>query len=130
MATVAREQVIELIDDLPSESLAELVRFIEFLRFRSGHEKSARAAEAEAPLRAIALRRLPPEDERRLSFLRARKDEGRLLPEEHAELLAYVDRIEREDAERAQALFDLARLRNVPIRTLMTSLGLAPSSDA
>jgi hypothetical protein len=118
MATVARDQVIDLIDHLPIESLPELVRFIEFLHFRSGQEKSTPAAEAEAPLTAIALRRLPPEEQRRLSVLRARKEEGQLTPEERTELLAYVDRVEREDAERARALFELSRLRNMPIGAL------------
>jgi hypothetical protein len=38
--------------------------------------------------------------------------------------LAYVERIEREDAERAQALIELSRLRKVPLATLMTEFGL------
>lgn len=60
---------------------------------------------------AIAQRRLPPEDQRRLSELRAWQEERPLTPGEHAELLAYVERVEREDAERAEALLELSRLR-------------------
>jgi hypothetical protein len=123
MATVAREQVIDLIEGLPSESLQELVRFIEFLRFRAGQEAKTPTDDAEASLIAIIGRRLPPEDQRRLSALRASKEDRPLTPEEHAELLAYVDRVEREDAERAQALIDLSRLRKMPLATLMTDLG-------
>src|SRR3954463_10392722 len=124
MTTVAHEQVIDLIEDLPSETLPDLVRFIEFLRFRSGQDhaqekKSAASTEAEASLMAIALRRLPPVDQRRVSLLRARKEEGQLTPEEHAELLSYVERIELEDAERAQALLELSRLRDLPLSALM-----------
>jgi hypothetical protein len=130
MATVAREQVIDLIDALPSESLPELVRFIEFLRFRSGQDKSTPAVDAEAPLLAIIRRRLPPDDQRRLSFLRAQKEQRALTPEEHAELLAYVDRIEHEDAERAEALLQLARLRNMPLGALMAALGPGAAPDA
>jgi hypothetical protein len=128
MATIAREQVIDLIADLPSDSLQELVRFIEFLRFRSAQEPKAAAPDVEAPLLAVIRRRLPPEDQRRLAALRARKEAQPLTPVEHAELLAYVDRVEREDAERAQALLDLARVRRVPLGALMTDLGL--TSDA
>lgn len=124
MATVAREQVLDLIEDLPNESLQELVRFIEFLRFRGAQEAKPPAAEAEKPLLAIIRRRLPPEEQRRLSYLRMRREDGALTPEEHAELLAYVDRVEQEDAERAQALLDLSRLRKVPLTALMTDLGL------
>src|SRR5262245_59622505 len=110
-ASVAREQVIDLIEDLPSEALPELVRFVEFLRWRSGQQKSASSDETEANLMAIALHRLPPEDQRRLDFLRARTEEGKLTPEEHEELLGYVERVEREDAERARALVKLAGIR-------------------
>lgn len=124
MATVAREQVIDLIADLPSDSLQELVRFIEFLRFRGGEEARTPAPDAEAPLAAIILRHLPPEDQQRLSALRAWKEERPLTPAEHAELLAYIERVEREDAERAQALLDLARLRKVSLGALMADLGL------
>ena len=84
--------------------------------------------DGEAPLLAIIRRRLAPADQRRLSSLRMRKEEGALTPEEHAELLAYVDRVEQEDAEQEQALLDLARLRKMPLAALMTDLGL--TSDA
>lgn len=125
MSTVAREQVIDLIEDLPSESLQELVRFIEFLRFRREQEAKAPASDAEAPLLAIIHRRLPAEDQRRLSTLRASKEDRALTPEEHAELLAYVERVERDDAERAQALLELSRLRKVPLAALIADFGLA-----
>jgi hypothetical protein len=128
MATVARAQVMDLIDELPNESLQELVRFIEFLRFRGGLEAKAPVAQTEAPLVAVIRRRLPAEDQRRLSALRATKEERPLTPDEHAELLAYVERVERDDAERAQALIDLARLRKVPLAALMSEFGFA--SDA
>jgi DNA-binding TFAR19-related protein (PDSD5 family) len=124
MATVARQQVIDMIEGLPSESLQELVRFIEFLRFRGGQEAKPPIDDAEAPLIAILRRHLPPEDQRRLSALRASKEDRPLTPEEQAELLAYVERIEREDAERAQALIELSRLRKVPLATLMNEFGL------
>ena len=48
---------LNLIEDLPSESLPELVRFIEFLRFRGRQETKAPVADAEAPLMAIIHRR-------------------------------------------------------------------------
>ena len=130
MATVAHEHVIDLIEDLPNETLPDLVRFIEFLRFKSGQEKLGARTESEAPLLAIALRRLPLEEQRRLSLLRAQKEDGLLTPEEHAELLAFVERVENEDAERAGALLELSRLRNMPLRALMSELGLEPGSDA
>lgn len=130
MATVAHEHVIDLIEDLPNETLPDLVRFIEFLRFKSRQEKLDPRTESEAPLLAIALRRLPAEEQHRLTFLRARKDDGLLTPDEHRELLAFVDRVENDDAERAAALLELSRLRNMPVRALMSELGLEPGTNA
>jgi hypothetical protein len=131
VATMAREQVLDLLKGLPAESLGEVARFIEFLRFRSAQDAGAPVdthPPGEEPLLAIVHRHLPPEDQRRLSALRALKEERALTPEEHAELLSYVDRVEREDAERAQALLDLSRLRGVSLGALLTDLGL--SADA
>lgn len=130
MSTIARQQVIDLIEELPSEALPDLVRFIEFLRFKSGRDDKATAAGAEARLTAIVRRRLPPEEQRRLDHLRARKDAGQLTPEEHAELLAYVERVEREDAERAEALVELARLRGVPVAALVRDFERETDIDA
>jgi hypothetical protein len=130
MATFAHERVIDLIEDLPNETLPDLLRFIEFLRFKSSQDQRTAPTEAEAPLLAIALRRLPSADQHRLSLLRAREEEGALTPEEHVELLTFVDRIEQQDAERAAALLELSRLRSVPIRTLMSELGLEPGANA
>ena len=56
MATGAREQVIDLIGGLPSESLQELFRFIELLRFRGAQEAKTPIDDAEAPLIAIIRR--------------------------------------------------------------------------
>ncbi len=35
--TITRQKVIELIDELPSETLPEVAQFIEFLRFKGVH---------------------------------------------------------------------------------------------
>ena len=43
----------------------------------------------------------------------------RITPDEHAHLLTLVDVVELADAERMQHLFELAKLRNVPLDALM-----------
>lgn len=47
-----------------------------------------------------------------------------ITPTEHEDLLKLVDSIEQADAERLQALFELAQLRNLPLDTLMQQLGI------
>ncbi|HRI61321.1 MAG TPA: hypothetical protein PK228_16390 [Saprospiraceae bacterium] len=46
---------------------------------------------------------------------------------EQQELLTLVEIVEQFDAERVEYLAELARLRNVPVRTLMQQLGILPA---
>ncbi|MCW5924542.1 MAG: hypothetical protein KIS77_19650 [Saprospiraceae bacterium] len=48
---------------------------------------------------------------------------------EQQELLALVEIVEQFDAERVEHLAELARLRNVPVRTLMQQLGILPAAQ-
>jgi hypothetical protein len=47
-----------------------------------------------------------------------------ITPQEHEELLVFIDRIELADAERMQHLIALAQLRGVSVDTLMEQLGI------
>ena len=58
-----------------------------------------------------------------------RKRKRKTLSEsEHAELLRLTDRMESQDAERASALLELAKLRRVPVRVLMKQMGIQAAS--
>jgi hypothetical protein len=61
---------------------------------------------------------------RRLESLDSRRQDERLTPEEHAELLSLVDESERLAVGRAEALVELARLRGSTVPSLMRDLGL------
>lgn len=76
-------------------------------------------ASEEAQLVAAINRRLQPEEQRRLDYLRARNEQEVITPEEHQELLTWVERIERSDAERAEAMIRLAQLRGVALSTIV-----------
>jgi hypothetical protein len=56
-------------------------------------------------------------------LVRKRKRKA-LTESEHAELLRLTDRIESQDAERAAALLELAKLRRIPVRVLMKQMGI------
>jgi hypothetical protein len=70
-------------------------------------------------------RGLPSEKQKRLEELTARLKDERLSPAEHQELIALTDEIERLNLERLESLVELARLRSVPLETLMKQLGIA-----
>jgi hypothetical protein len=67
---------------------------------------------------------LLPDVQQRYDELTAKRRAETLIPEEHQELLALVDRIEQADAERVRALIELAQLRHVSVTTLMAELGI------
>lgn len=73
-------------------------------------------------------RGLPPQTQQRYNDLTAKRRAETLSSAEHEELLALVDRVERADVERMQALTKLAQLRDIPVTTLMAELGIHPPS--
>lgn len=118
--TEIRQRAKELVDQLPGESLAEAVEFLEALCREAGQGgKVATSKPEEAALLQIIQRRLPEDDQTRLAYLRQQNESGELTEAEHQELLAYVDRVERQDAERAEALIQLAQFRGVDLKTLV-----------
>ncbi|WP_238360996.1 hypothetical protein [Iningainema tapete] len=74
----------------------------------------------EEVLVQIIQRRLPEDDQIRLTYLRQQNESDEITEAEHQELLAYVDQVELEDAERAEALIELAKIRGVDLQTLVS----------
>lgn len=68
--------------------------------------------------------------QQRFDLLTAKRRAESLAPEERDELLALIDEIEQSDAERVARLAELAQLRSVSIRTLMSQLGIRPPAYA
>lgn len=124
--TVARQDIVAMLEELPNDLLPEVVRFLQALKPRA---ISTRSAQEEALLET-ARKRLPPATERRLHDLRALHEEGRISSEERTELLALIDRVEQEDAERAAAIVALARLRGVPVSEVLRELSPERAADA
>jgi len=73
---------------------------------------------------------LPSDVQQRYDELVGRRRAETLTSAEHRELLALIDRIEQSDAERVQALTELAQLRNISVATLITELGIHPPAYA
>ena len=71
-------------------------------------------------------RHLAPEEQCRYDKLRAKREEETLTPEEHVELLQYVETIETLWTDRLQALLALAQLRRVSPQKLMQQLAITP----
>jgi hypothetical protein len=113
---------IELLENLPGESLVKAVEFLESLAHTALQASAATDLEAsEADLLEIIQRRLSPEEQTRLAYLRQQNETGIITDTEHQELLVYVDRVELQDGDRAEALIKLAQLRQVDLKVLKIS---------
>lgn len=120
--TEIRKRAIALVEKLPGESLVKAVEFLEALCSEANqpHEGEVPPVEPdEVALLQLIQRQLPPDHQSRLAYLRQLNETGEITEAEHQELLAYVDRVESRDAERAEALIQLARLRNVDLKKLL-----------
>ena len=116
-STNIRQRARELVDQLTGESLAKAVEFLEILSREAGHTTFS-GLEEESLLQIIH-KRLPEDNQIRLSYLRQRNEDGEITETEHQELLTYVDQVEQQDVERAEALVRLAQIRKVNLKSLL-----------
>lgn len=129
--TEIRQRAIALLEQLPGDSLVRAVAFLEALSQESSPQAEAPLLAAEeAALLAVIQRRPSPEDQERLDYLRQRSEQEIITDTEHQELLNYIERIEQQDAERAEALIKLAQLRQVDLNVLMEEFAPTHSSVA
>jgi hypothetical protein len=116
MTTILRQRLQTLVETLPEEALLLAESLLTDLKSAAA---SPSTASQEAPLIAIIERRLPPEAQTRLDSLRQRLAEETITKAEHQELLAFIDPIEQMDAERVEAMIQLAQLRQVNLNTII-----------
>jgi hypothetical protein len=116
--------MVDLLNAVRQMSPDELEQFVsEVLQVRA-----QRVAPSLPRTEAELLRRinhgLPKETRERYRQLVAQRRDGTLTAEEQADLLDLTDEVERSDAQRVEALAELARLRQKPVRALMEELGI------
>jgi hypothetical protein len=117
-STDIRQRAISLLETLPSHKLIQAVELLESLSQSSPANPTTIPSE-EIPLLQIINRRLPITEQQRLDYLRLQLEAETITELERQELLALSDRLEQQDAERAEALFQLAQLRNVNFADLL-----------
>ncbi|MBC1241672.1 hypothetical protein [Nostoc sp. 2RC] len=115
-----RKKAIALLEQLPRESLVKAVEFLEYLSHEASQvSETPKPQASEATLIEIIQRCLPPQEQDKLTYLRQQNETGEITETEHQELLMYIERVEQQDAKRAEALIQLAQLRNVDLKVLI-----------
>jgi len=111
LAELTIDQMIAALEQLSEDELVFFTRRAILLHTRRGIPLLI-DEEEQALLNAI-YGRLPPTDQDRLDGLREKSRYHTLTPAEHAELLTFVQRVERNDVAKAEALVHLAKKRGV-----------------
>jgi hypothetical protein len=126
-STDIRQRAISLLETLPSDKLTQAVELLESLT-QSSQANPAVLPSEEMPLLQIINRCLPATEQQRLNYLRLQLESEKITEPERQELLALSDRLEQQDAERAEALFQLAQLRNVNFKDVLQEFLPSPKS--
>ncbi len=125
-APVSPDDLLRAVDRLAP---AELERFASQVFALLAHRRAPSLSHDETELLQAINQGIPPEIRARYAALIARRREGSLTPEELGELRRLGDEVEVLDAQRAEHLAKLARLRGVSLDEVMDSLGIRAPED-
>ena len=109
ISTGNRQKVMQLVEQLPEESLSEVIELLNNLLRQTRQSQPLISSSSEKLLLQVIGRRLLPDDQARLNYLREQNESADITETEHQELLAFVSRVENEDAERVAAILQLAQ---------------------
>ena len=119
ISTGDRQKVMQLVEQLPEESLSEVIELLSNLLRQTRQSQPLISSSSEEFLLQVIDRRLLPDDQARLDYLREQNESGDITEAEHQELLDFVSRVENEDAQRAAAILQLAQIRKVDVLSLI-----------
>jgi hypothetical protein len=102
---------------------------LSLLRDYLASEASSTAQRSESELLEEINRGFPAEHWERYGELVAKRRAETLTAEEHAEMLSMIRLREEANVHRVECLAELAKRRQVPLRTLMEQMGIEPTID-
>ncbi|MCI0739976.1 MAG: hypothetical protein L0Y72_13105 [Gemmataceae bacterium] len=116
----------ELLQAVQQMEPHELDAFIEQALALRTRPRAAKLSAEETELIQRINQGLPEALSNRYKQLLRKRAKANLTGTEHSELLRLTHDAESRDAERASALLVLAKLRRVPVRSLMKEMGIKP----
>ena len=122
-ARLTTDELLTAVTKLPTPELITFARRVLAIQAQRGVPLLG-AEEEQSLLQVIASQRLSDAEQKRLDALREKSRLSALTPAEQAELLAFVQQVERQDLTRVQAFVDLARRRGTTLNHLLHDLGL------
>jgi hypothetical protein len=124
---VSRDHLLQAIEQLETEDLAELVTELLNLRAR---RYAPVLSHQETELFERINQWLTTEEQQQRAGLQQKLEDETLTAAEHQELIQLNDKAEWLNTQRVEALAQLAALRQTTLPQLMRSLGLKTPADA
>lgn len=124
-ARLSSDELVKAVEQLDAPELARFVAEVVALQAR---RRAPSLPQAEAELLQRINQDVPAPLQGRYAELIVRRQAERLTPEEHQELLRLTGQIERLEADRAEHLAALARLRGASLVQLLADLGIVPTA--
>jgi hypothetical protein len=124
-ANLSSAQLLQAVKQLAPAELDQFTHQVLALR---AHRQAPHVSAAEAQLLLKINEGLPDPLRQRYDTLIQKRTAGVLTAEELAELVQLGDQVEQREADRLQALVQLAHLRQISLDQLMQDLGLANRS--
>jgi uncharacterized membrane protein YheB (UPF0754 family) len=107
----------------------ELEQFVQQVLALKAQRQTPCLSRAETELLGQINRGLPADLRERYAELIGKRQAQTLTADEQAELLRHTDQVEMLEAQRAQALVELAQLRRQPLAALLQDLGIPAPAD-
>ena len=117
------DQLLDGVTQLDTPALEHLLSQLSVVLAR---RKAPSLSRQESLLLQKINRGLPTTTQQRYAELRAKLHSETIAADEYQELLGLIDEVELADANRLQALIELAHLRNVSLAEIMDQLGIHP----
>lgn len=117
------EQLMDGVARLDTPALENLLSQVSLVL---AQRKAPRLSQQESLLLQQINAGVPEAIQKRYIELQTKLHHEMISADEHQELLALIDEIELADANRLQALLELAQLRQVSLHELMHQLGIHP----
>ncbi len=121
------EKLLQAVEQLSVPDLEQLMSQV--MRMQAKRKAPSLSAN-ETELMLKINQGLSPDMQTRFDELVAKRQAETLTQEDHQELVAFTDQIEKADAERIQYLAELARIRGMSLDVLMDTLKIQPPAYA
>lgn len=116
----------QLLSGVAQLDTAELRTFVEQVSLMLAQRQAASLPELEASLLQAINQGLPEAVQCRYNELQGKLQANEIAPAEHQELLGLIDVVEQAEADRLQALVELAQIQGLSLPELMEQLNLQP----